>query len=63
MATVRTEAIRGTPMPDQLFVTCPVFPQSGAAFTPVVSAMVRMGINGSAYQAEYFTGTTSRGSS
>ncbi|MDA3919676.1 MAG: amino acid ABC transporter permease [Salinisphaera sp.] len=50
------ELIRGTPLLVQMFIIYMGLPQVGIVFSPLTAAMVAIGINTSAYQAEYFRG-------
>jgi len=50
------ELIRGTPLLVQMFIIYLGLPQVGIVFSPLVAAMIAIGINTSAYQAEYFRG-------
>lgn len=54
LATVYIELIRGTPLLVQMFIVYLGLPQVGIVFSPLVAAMVAIGLNTSAYQAEYF---------
>jgi polar amino acid transport system permease protein len=56
LATGYVEVIRGTPMLVQLFIIYFALPQVGVRFDAVTSAIIGMGINSGAYQAEYFRG-------
>lgn len=48
--------IRGTPLITQLFVIHFGLPTIGLLFSPFLSAIIGLGLNSSAYQAEYFRG-------
>lgn len=50
------ELIRGTPMLVQLFLIYYSLPQLGITFAPMNAAMISLGMNSGAYQAEYFKG-------
>lgn len=50
------ELIRGTPLLVQMFIIYLGLPQVGIVFSPLVAAMIAIGINTAAYQAEYFRG-------
>lgn len=50
------EIIRGTPLLTQLFILYFGLPSVGIMLSPFVAAMIGMGINSAAYQAEYFRG-------
>lgn len=55
LATGYIELIRGTPMIVQLFIIYFGLPSSGLVrFTPMQAAVIGMGLNSAAYQAEYF---------
>lgn len=54
LATGYIELIRGTPLLVQMFIVYQGLPQIGIVFSPLVAAMVAIGINTAAYQAEYF---------
>lgn len=55
LATGYIELIRGTPMIVQLFIIYFGLPSSGLVrFTPMQAAIIGMGLNSAAYQAEYF---------
>jgi polar amino acid transport system permease protein len=56
LATAYVETIRGTPMLVQLFIIYFALPQVGVKFDALTSAIIGMGINSGAYQAEYFRG-------
>lgn len=50
------ELIRGTPLLVQMFIIYLGLPQVGVVFSPLIAAMIAIGINTAAYQAEYFRG-------
>ena len=50
------ELIRGTPMLVQLFLIYYALPQLGITFDPMSAAIIGLGMNSGAYQAEYFKG-------
>jgi len=50
------ELIRGTPLTVQLFIIYFGLPPLGLLFSPTFSAIVALGLNSGAYQAEYFRG-------
>lgn len=50
------EVIRGTPLLVQMFIIYLGLPQVGVVFSPLIAAMIAIGINTAAYQAEYFRG-------
>ena len=56
IATTYVELIRGTPLLIQLFIVYYGLPDLGIVFSPLVAAGIALGINTSAYQAEYFRG-------
>ena len=56
LATGYVEVIRGTPMLVQLFIIYYALPQVGVRFDALTCAIIGMGINSGAYQAEYFRG-------
>lgn len=56
LANTYIELIRGTPLTVQLFIIYFGLPSLGVLFSPTVSAIVALGINSGAYQAEYFRG-------
>jgi polar amino acid transport system permease protein len=56
LATAYVELIRGTPMLVQLFIIYYALPQVGINFDALTAAILAMGINSAAYQAEYFRG-------
>jgi len=55
ISTIYIELIRGTPMVVQLFIIYFGLPSTGLVkFTPLTAAILGMGLNSAAYQAEYF---------
>lgn len=52
--TAYVEAIRGTPMLVQLFIIYYSLPAFGIVLDPLTAAIVAIGLNSGAYQAEYF---------
>lgn len=54
LATGYIELVRGTPLLVQMFIVYQGLPQVGIVFAPLTAAMVAIGINTAAYQAEYF---------
>lgn len=55
VSTFYIEIIRGTPMVVQLFIIYYGLPSTGLVkFTPITAAILGMGLNSAAYQAEYF---------
>jgi len=56
LANAYIELIRGTPLTVQLFIIYFGLPSLGVVFPPTLSAIVALGINSGAYQAEYFRG-------
>jgi polar amino acid transport system permease protein len=56
LATAYIEIIRGTPMIVQLFIIYFGLPDLGILLDRVPAAIIALGINSSAYQAEYFRG-------
>ncbi len=56
ICTFFVEIIRGTPLLTQLFILYFGLPSIGIMFSPFMAALVGMGINSAAYQAEYFRG-------
>jgi polar amino acid transport system permease protein len=56
IANAYIELIRGTPLTVQLFIIYFGLPVLGLLFSPTLSAIVALGINSGAYQAEYFRG-------
>ncbi|MFC6489198.1 amino acid ABC transporter permease [Nitratireductor sp. GCM10026969] len=55
-ATVYVEIFRGTPMLVQLFFIYLGLPEIGVVLDPFTAAVVAIGLNTAAYQAEYFRG-------
>lgn len=51
------ELIRGTPMLVQIFLIYYALPQFGIRFDAITAAILGLGINSGAYQAEYFRGS------
>ncbi len=51
------ELIRGTPMLVQLFIIYYALPQVDIKFDAMTAAIIGLGINSGAYQAEYFRGS------
>jgi polar amino acid transport system permease protein len=51
------ELIRGTPMLVQIFLIYYALPQIGIRFDAITAAILGLGINSGAYQAEYFRGS------
>ena len=56
VAIAYVELIRGTPMLVQLFIIYYALPQLGIRFDAMTAAILGLGINSGAYQAEYFRG-------
>src|SRR5699024_3531803 len=56
LATVYIEVFRGTPMLAQMFIIYLGLPNIGIVLSPLASAIWAIGLNTSAYQAEYFRG-------
>ncbi|NLU09713.1 MAG: amino acid ABC transporter permease [Tepidanaerobacter acetatoxydans] len=56
LATAYIEIIRGTPMIVQLFIIYYGLPDFGILLDRMPAAIIALGINSSAYQAEYFRG-------
>lgn len=56
LATSYIELIRGTPMIVQLFLIYYGLPDMGILLDRIPAAIIALGINSSAYQAEYFRG-------
>lgn len=56
ICTFFVEIIRGTPLLTQLFILYFGLPSIGIMLSPFIAAMIGMGINSAAYQAEYFRG-------
>ena len=56
-ATVYVEIFRGTPMLVQMFFIYLGLPEVGIVLDPFTAAVVAIGLNTSAYQAEYFRGS------
>jgi len=55
-ATIYVEAFRGTPVLTQLFILYFGLPSMGIMFSPFAAAVIGLGLNSAAYQAEYFRG-------
>ena len=55
-ATVYVEVFRGTPMLVQMFFIYLGLPEVGIVFDPFTAAVIAIGLNTAAYQAEYFRG-------
>lgn len=55
-ATVYVEIFRGTPMLVQMFFIYLGLPEIGITFGPFTAAVLAIGLNTAAYQAEYFRG-------
>ncbi|MFZ2331459.1 MAG: amino acid ABC transporter permease [Atribacterota bacterium] len=56
VSTFFVEIIRGTPLLTQLFILYFGLPSIGIMLSPFKAALIGMGINSAAYQAEYFRG-------
>jgi len=56
LVTSYVELIRGTPLLVQLFLIYYGLPDIGIVFHPILAAGIALGMNTSAYQAEYFRG-------
>jgi polar amino acid transport system permease protein len=56
LAMSYVELIRGTPMLVQIFIIYYALPQIGIRFDALTAAILGLGINSGAYQAEYFRG-------
>jgi len=56
VCTFFVEIIRGTPLLTQLFILYFGLPSVGIMLSPFTAAMIGLGINSAAYQAEYFRG-------
>jgi polar amino acid transport system permease protein len=56
LAISYVELIRGTPMLVQIFIIYYALPQVGIKFDAMTAAILGLGINSGAYQAEYFRG-------
>jgi len=56
VATTYVEVIRGTPLLTQLFLLYFGLPSIGIMLSPFLAAIIGMGLNSGAYQAEYFRG-------
>lgn len=56
VTTIYIEAFRGTPLLTQLFILYFGLPSIGIMFPPFTAALIGLGLNSAAYQAEYFRG-------
>jgi polar amino acid transport system permease protein len=56
LTTTFVELVRGTPLLVQLFIIYYGLPDVGILLNPLLAAGIALGINTSAYQAEYFRG-------
>jgi polar amino acid transport system permease protein len=56
LATAYIELFRGTPMLAQMFIIYSGLPNIGIVLSPLWAAIWAIGLNTSAYQAEYFRG-------
>jgi len=56
LTTTYVEVIRGTPLLTQLFLLYFGLPSIGIMLSPLSAAIIGMGLNSGAYQAEYFRG-------
>lgn len=56
VTTIYIEAFRGTPILTQLFILYFGLPSIGVMFPPFTAAVIGLGLNSAAYQAEYFRG-------
>jgi len=56
LTTTYVEIIRGTPLLTQLFLLYFGLPSIGVMLSPLLAAVIGMGLNSGAYQAEYFRG-------
>ncbi len=54
VAAAYIEVIRGTPMVVQLFIVYYAAPAAGIMLSPTLAAILALGLNSAAYQAEYF---------
>lgn len=57
LATAYVEIFRGTPMLVQLFFIYLGLPEIGIILDPFTAAVIAIGLNSAAYQAEYFRGS------
>lgn len=57
LAISYVELIRGTPMLVQVFIIYYALPQVGIKFDAMTAAILGLGLNSGAYQAEYFRGS------
>lgn len=56
LATIYVEVFRGTPILTQLFILYFGLPSIGIMLSPFTAAVIGLGLNSAAYQAEYFRG-------
>lgn len=56
LSTTYIEVFRGTPMLVQMFFIYLGLPEIGIVFDPFTAAVIAIGLNSAAYQAEYFRG-------
>ncbi|MEA1964182.1 MAG: amino acid ABC transporter permease [Candidatus Aerophobetes bacterium] len=56
LTSAYVELIRGTPLLTQLFLLYFGLPSVGIMLSPLLAAIIGMGLNSGAYQAEYFRG-------
>jgi len=56
VTTIYIEAFRGTPILTQLFILYFGLPSIGIMFSPFTAAVIGLGLNSAAYQAEFFRG-------
>jgi len=56
ITTTYIEIFRGTPQLVQMFVIYIGLPDIGIVLRPILAAMIAIGLNTAAYQAEYFRG-------
>lgn len=56
IATIYVEIFRGTPMLVQMLFIYLGLPEIGIVFDPLTAAVIAIGLNTAAYQAEYFRG-------
>jgi len=54
VTTIYIEAFRGTPILTQLFILYFGLPSIGIMFSPFTAAVIGLGLNSAAYQAEFF---------
>lgn len=57
LATIYVEVFRGTPLLTQLFILYFGLPSIGIMLSPFTAAVIGLGLNSAAYQAEYFRGS------